>query len=140
MVWRGVIIEESLEDKSLVNFVRIVETKKSTLENEEEERKRKKSLNPRLNDDEAGVLTFHKIELLDSYKDEFLKMASASIREKFYLHICKGSAMAVVFKNRIFEFLKKETGKINQAREYGAEHGILREQLDFEVLIDNPWA
>lgn len=139
-MWRGVIIEESLEDKSLLKLAKIDETKKSTLENEEEERKRDKSSPSRLSDGEAGILTFHKIELLDDKKAEFLKMARTAIKDTFYLHVCKNGVMIVVYRNKVFEFSKNETGKINEAREYGAAHGILREQLEFEVLIDDPWA
>lgn len=124
LMWRGVIIEESLEDKSLLKLAKIDETKKSTLESEEE----------------AGVLTFHKIELLDDKKAEFLKMARTAIKDTFYLHVCKNGVMIVVYRNKVFEFSKNETGKINEARDYGAAHGILREQLEFEVLIDDPWA
>lgn len=123
-MWRGVIIEESLENKSLLKLAKIAGTEKSTLENESE----------------AGVLTFHKIALPDAKKGEFLNVARKSIKDKFYLHICKGGVMIVVYKNRIFEFSKSETGKITEAREYGVAHGILREQLDFELLIDEPWA
>ncbi len=123
-MWRGVIIEESLEDKSLLNLAKIVETKKSTLEGEAE----------------AGTLTFHKVEVDDGKKDLFLKDARSFIKDKFYLHICKGGLMIVVYKNKMFEFSKNEAGKINEARDYGAAHGILREQLEFGVLIDDPWA
>ena len=86
MVWRGVIIEESLDDKSLLKFVKIVETEKSTLENEAE----------------AGVLTFHKIEVPDKTKDAFLNMARASIKDKFYIHICKSGVMIVIYRNKIY--------------------------------------
>ncbi len=124
LMWRGVIIEESLKDKSLLKLAKIIETEKSTLENEAE----------------AGILTFHKIEVPDANKKEFLKKARSAIKDKFYLHICKGGAMILVYKNKSFEFSKNETDKIIEAQEYGAVHGILREQLDFEVLVDEPWA
>ncbi len=123
-MWRGVIIEESLEDKSLLKLAKIVETKKSTFESEKE----------------AGTLTFHKIELPDIEKEEFLNAARKAIKDRFYLHLCKGGVMIVVYQNKSFEFSKKDTDKINEAREYGAAHGILREQLGFDVLIDEPWA
>jgi len=124
MVWRGVIIEESLNGKSLLKLAKIVETEKSILENEAE----------------TGVLTFHKIEVPDKTKDAFLKMARTSIKDNFYIHICKSGVMIVIYRNKIFEFSKNEIEKINEAREYGASRGILREQLEFEVLIDDPWA
>lgn len=124
MVWRGVIIEESLEDKSLLNLAEIVETKKSTLENEAE----------------AGTLTFHKIEVSDAKKDSFLRAACKAVKDRFYLHICNGGVMFVVYKNKMFRFSKKDAAKINEARKYGMAHGILREQLEFEALVENPYA
>ena len=51
MTWKGVIIEESLENKNILNLVNIVNTRESTLENEESK----------------GILHFHKIKL-DSRK------------------------------------------------------------------------
>ncbi len=124
MTWRGVIIEESLEDKSLLDIVKIVETKKSTLENEAE----------------AGVLTFHKIEVSDAKKEEFLKKAQKAIKDRYYLHICKNGIAIIVYKSKLFKFTKNETEKIITARKYGIAHGILCEQLTFEALIENPWA
>ncbi|VVB61621.1 Uncharacterised protein [uncultured archaeon] len=122
--WRGVIIEESLEDKSLLDIVRIVKTEKATLENEKE----------------AGVLTFHKIEVSDAKKEEFLKRAQKAIKDRYYLHICRNGIAIVVYKNKVFEFSGNETEKITAARNYGISIGILREQLEFEALIDTPWA
>jgi len=36
MVWKGVIIEESLGNKNILDLVNIMKTKKTTLENEAE--------------------------------------------------------------------------------------------------------
>lgn len=57
MVWKGVIIEESLLTKAILNMVRIVESKLNTLEKE----------------GERGFMTFLYIELDDEKKDEFLQ-------------------------------------------------------------------
>ncbi|UCG95918.1 MAG: hypothetical protein JSV92_02655, partial [archaeon] len=85
MVWKGVIIEESLEDKSILNLVKIVNSEKMTLEDESE----------------RGILTFHQIKLEDDKKEKFLEEAISSIKDKFYLHICKNDFMIVVYKNKI---------------------------------------
>ena len=37
MVWKGVVIEESLENKDILKLVKIIDTKKTTLEKEEDE-------------------------------------------------------------------------------------------------------
>lgn len=124
MVWKGVIIEESLEDKSILNLVRIVRSKKTTLEKE----------------DERGFLTFHYIESDDDKKEEFVKKAATSIKDRYYLHICKEGVMIVVFKNKMFEFSSNELDKLNEARNYGLFVGILKVQMPFEVLIKDPYA
>ena len=122
MVWKGVIIEESLEDKSILNLVKIVNSEKMTLENESE----------------RGFLIFHQIELDDDKKDEFLEEALSSIKDKFYLHVCKNDFMIVVYRNKMFEFSSNESDKLKEARNYGLSLGILKEQMPFENLIKNP--
>ena len=121
MTWRGVIIEESLDDPSLLNLVRIVNTKKSFLENE----------------DEKGLLHFHHVEV--EKKDDFVEKAKKAIKQGWYMHICKDDKMIVIFRNRVFEFSEREKGKIAEAKNYGISIGILPEQMEIENLIRNPF-
>jgi len=120
MVWKGVIIEESLEDKSLLNLVKVIQTEKVQLEGENR------------------FVTFHKIELDDNNKKEFIERAIKSIKQGFYLHICDKGVMYVVFKDHMFKF-SKDYPELEVARQYGKSIGILEEQMPFEKLIDNPW-
>ena len=122
MVWRGVIIEESLDDRDLLHLVNILKSKKTSLEQEQK------------------ILTFYDIELDENKKDEFVDEAEKSIKEGLYIHICKGNRMIVIFKDRFFEFTEQEKKKLDKAREYGLSIGILREQMPFEELIDDPYA
>jgi len=124
MVWKGVIIEESLEDKSLLKLARIVGTSSSTLEAEEEK----------------GSLHFHKIEVDDAKKAEFVDKAKRSIKNSWYIHICRGETMVVIFKGKSFEFSSGQKDKLEQARSYGLSIGILEEQLPTERLIEDPYA
>src|SRR3972149_3489826 len=103
MAWKGVFIEESLDSRSILNLVKIVKSRKAKLEKESK----------------RGILTFHYIELDDENKNEFIKKAVSSIKDRFYIHICKGSAMIVIFKNKIFEFSANQQDKLNEARIYG---------------------
>ena len=123
MVWKGVVIEESLNDKSVLNLVKIVKSRKTTLENESE----------------RGFLTFLCIELDDKRKSDFIKKAISSIKNGFYLHVCRDKNMIIIYKNRIFEFSSDELNKLNEARNYGLSIGILKEQMPFEELINNPY-
>jgi len=124
MVWKGVIIEESLEDKGLLEMARIVKTDTSTLEAEEEK----------------GSLHFHKIEVDDAAKNEFVDKAKRSIKNSWYIHICRNETMVVIFKDKSFEFTKKQNDRLEQARSYGLSIGILKEQLPTERLITDPYA
>ena len=123
MVWKGVIIEESLDDKSLLDLVKIVKTRRTTLEEEKQ----------------RGSFTFHCIELDDEKKEVFIKKAHSSIKNNFYLHICKEGKMIVIYKNKQFEFSCENLDKLNEARNYGLSVGILREQMPFEKLIKKPY-
>jgi hypothetical protein len=123
MVWKGIIIEESLDNKSILKLIKIIKASKATLENE----------------NGRGFLTFDYFELSNNNKEEFLRLAVSSIKDKFYLHICSDGEMIVIYKNKIFEFSSKTIKKLNQARDYGLSVGILKEQMPFENLINNPW-
>lgn len=123
MVWRGVIIEESLEDKTLLGMIRIVETKELFLEEEEEK----------------GLLNFHNIEVEDRDKDTFIQTAKDTIKQGWYIHICKESKMAIIFKGMVFELDKSEKEKLEAARSYALSIGIIEEQLPSESLIEKPF-
>ena len=123
MVWQGVIIENSLEDMQLFEYAKIVGQRSSTLEQEEDK----------------GRMIFFSVEIEDVHKKMFVKQASKSIKEGFYIHICNIGKMIVIYKSKVFEFSKDEQNEIDEARSYGLSKGILREQMEFEHLIDNPF-
>jgi hypothetical protein len=120
MVWKGVILEESLEDKSLLDFVKICRTEREHLEGENR------------------FMTFHKFELADNNKDKFLEKALISIKKGFYLHLCNKGIMYVIFRGHMFKF-SKGYPELDCARKYGKSIGIPEEQMPFEHLINNPW-
>lgn len=124
MVWKGVIIEESLEDKSLFDVVNMISSREETL-NEEEER---------------GTMHLRSFELEDDKKEEFVRKAEEMIKDKWYIHICKDGVMVVIFKGKSFEFTRDQKDVIEKAREYGKSIGILEAQMTFENLIDDPYA
>lgn len=119
-VWQGVVLEESLEDKSILDMTRIVGTNVSKLEKENR------------------VMTFHKVEVPDSLECEYIEKAKTNIKQGFYTHLCKDGQMTVVFKNKVFSFGDSDP-KLIKAREYGKSIGIIPEQMPFEHLINNPF-
>lgn len=123
MVWKGVIIEESLENRNILNLVRIINTRETSLEKE----------------DEKGILHFHRIELEDDKKDEFVQKASSAMKQGWYIHICKDAVMTIIFKEKVFSFNRSQKDKIENAKKYGISIGIVKEQMDIENMIGNPW-
>ena len=121
MVWKGVILEESLEDKSLLKLVKIVSTDIEKLEGEDR------------------VMKFHKIELEDKNKEKFIQQAIKVIKQGFYIHIVKNGLMYVIFQNHMFKF-SKGYPELETARVYGKSIGILEEQMPFEKLLEDPYA
>lgn len=120
MVWQGVLLEESLEDKKLLSLAKIVGTDVDKLEGENR------------------VMTFHKVEVEDANKDKYLIMAMHSLKQSFYTLLCKNGEMYVVFRGAMFNF-RKQDSELHRAREYGKSKDILEEQMPFEHLIDHPF-
>ncbi len=123
MVWKGVIIEESLEDKGLLDAVNVVQTKEESLGGEEE----------------RGTMHLRCFELEDDKKDEFVSKAKEMIKDRWYIHIFRDGTMVVIFKGRSFEFTKDQKERIEEAKRYGVSIGILEEQLEFETLMKYPF-
>ena len=61
-VWQGVVLEESLEDELLLGSAKIVGTSASKLEKENR------------------TMTFHRVEVPDSVKDEYIERAKTTIK------------------------------------------------------------
>ena len=123
MVWKGVMIEESLDDATLLDMVVEVGYSESLLEGE----------------DEKCEMHFHEFEIQDDKKDKFVYAAKNLVKQGWYLHLCKEKNMIVIFNNKIFEFGEDETEKIESAEKYGRSIGILKEQMNFKELIRNPF-
>ena len=120
MVWQGVLLEESLEDKKLLHLAKIIGTDVEKLE------------------EEKRVMTFHKVEIEDENMDKYLDMAMHAIKLAFYTHLCKDGEMYVVYRGKMFNFRKGDL-ELNKAREYGKSIGIIPEQMPFKHLIDHPF-
>lgn len=110
MTWKGAIVKESLEDKTLLKLVRIIKE----------------------------VQYKYYIEVEDSKKEEFVQKTIKSIKERYYVYLVKDKVMYVIFKNHMFKF-SRGYPELDTARDYGKSIGILEEQMSFEKLIESPW-
>ncbi len=122
-VWRGVLIEESLEDKGIMDNVRIVGMRTSLLESEEYK----------------GVFHFHNLEVPSEQLDAVLNEMSRAIKAAWYFHLVGGDVMKVVFKDKIFTLKKGDSATLASIQRYGQAHGVHPDQLQLEGLFDNPY-
>ena len=122
-MWKGVIIEESLEDQSILKDVKIVLRKSAYLEREEGK----------------GKFHFDKVEVDDFLLHKVIDVAKNSLKKGWYMHLCSGDTMFVIFKNLGFEYKKGSKPSLDQIRRYGKSMGINEAQLPSESLLDDPW-
>ena len=121
MVWRGVIIEESLEDNSLLKLVKIIKTTESKLEGEEEK----------------GVWHFHSVDISNKDLDDFTKKAKKAIKPKWWMHLVNKDNMIIMLKGRAFKHKRGDKKALKKIRNYVASQGIL--QLPEETLFEHPY-
>jgi hypothetical protein len=122
-MWRGVIIEESLNDKSLLEYVDVVSTKSALLEKEEFK----------------GMFHFHNVQVPDDRIEEVVERAKAAIKDRWYIHLCKGDEMIAIYKGKDFRYTRGNADQLAKLREYGLAIGINEAQLPDDRLIEEPW-
>src|SRR3989338_7432554 len=123
MVWKGVMMEESVDDALLLDNVLLVGYAESFLEEEEGK----------------GAMRFHQFEIADEKKEWFIHEAERCLKHGWYTHIGKNGALVVIFKGKSFEFTASEKDKLEEARSYGLSVGVIPEQMPFEELARDPF-
>lgn len=110
-MYKGCIVEESLEDNRILNKIKIMKVRITSEENSNE---RWHIYNSVVSEEQINEL--HKL-----------------LKNKWYMHFWKGKEGIILFKNKRFniDFSKKETWK--EAVDYGLSLGIPKEQLDFAI-------
>ena len=109
--YKGVIVEESLEDSRILNNLKII---KVEITKEKNQADRWHLYTIRVSEDEIDKL-------------------SKNIKQKWYMHFWKGRKMIVIFKNKKFEFNFDDKSTWKPAVDYGLSLGIPKEQLDFLI-------
>lgn len=103
-IYKGMIIVESLEDKNLVRKMQILDTKV------------------------ADNLTMNTILISKADIDDLVFYIKQG---PWYAHFWHGNEMIVVFRDKVFKFLKNQPTTWREAIGYGISIGIPRKQLDF---------
>lgn len=109
--YKGIIVEESLEDNRILNDLEIIKVKISK-ENNPKDR-------------------WHLYTVRVSRED--IEKLSNAIKLKWYMHFWKNRTVIAIFKNKKFEFNFDDKSTWSPTVEYGLSQGIPREQLDFPI-------
>jgi|SRR3989338_8336973 len=122
----GIIIEESLEDKSILKKVKILKTE---VEKVTEEHK-----TPWLN-----LWTMHTIEIKEADANTITAIISKALDSKhkasWYADFKNNTCHYIIFKNKVFKVNRSKPTEYQNATKYGLSLGIPEYQLDFSPDI-----
>lgn len=109
--YKGVIVEESLEDNRILNDFKIIEF--------------------RISKEENPADRWH-LYIVQVSKEDIVRL-SKNIKQKWYMHFWKGRNVIAIFKDKKFEFNFDDKSTWKPVVEYGLSLGIPKEQLDFPI-------
>lgn len=127
MNFRGTIIEESLEDKTVLGMVKILETK----------------VEPVVEEHKTPWLkqwTLHKVEILESKAKAVAEKLSETLRsgaqhDSWYADYKNADWHYIIFPGKIFKISRSDASGYAAARTYGISLGIPPHQVDFSPDI-----
>lgn len=124
MNYKGVIIEESLENKKILNNVKILNTK---IEEVTEEHK-----TPWL-----SQWTLHTVEILEDEANKIARKISQSLdrTHAWYADFKNDTHHYIIFRDKIFYIDRKNKEQYYKVKRYGILLGIPEYQLDFSPEI-----
>ncbi|MFA6552476.1 MAG: hypothetical protein WCT19_03175 [Candidatus Paceibacterota bacterium] len=119
--YKGVIIKESLEDKSLLKQIRIISTKVEKVTKKHRSREKQ--------------WTLHTIEIEEDKADDIAGQISLSIKDKWYADFKNKTHHFIIFKNKVFFIDRTSLEQYNEAKQYGISLGIPEYQVDFHPEV-----
>lgn len=124
MDFKGVIIEESLENKEVLKKVKILSTK---IEQVKESHK-----TPWIKQ-----WTLHDVKIPEDRAEEIAKELSKSLDSKhnWYADFKNNKIHFIIFKNKVFKINRESKEQYNKATQYGISIGIPSYQVDFSPHI-----
>jgi len=127
MSYKGVIIEESLDDKDVLKEVPILET---SIEKVTEEHK-----TPWIE-----KWTLHTVEILNEKGDEIAEKLSQSLEKEhnWYADFKNDLYHYIIYRNKVFKVDLKNPVLYKDAKKYGISVGIPEYQVDF-APEDKEW-
>ena len=124
MNYQGVIIEESLEDKSILKDVRILSTKVELVT--------KKHETPWLKQ-----WTLHTIEVPEGQADDLAERISRALDSEhpWYADFKNDTLHFIIFRDKVFYIDRKSKEQYDEAKSYGISLGIPEYQVDFHPEV-----
>lgn len=120
MDYKGVVIEESLIDASIIKELDIVQTEKNEITHKEK--------TPWLN-----KWTLHTViikeDKIDDYSKRISKLIDKEHMSSWYCDFRNDKYHYVIFKNKVFKLAKTKKEDYSNMRQYGIKIGIPEEQL-----------
>lgn len=124
--YKGVIIEESLEDKGVLKKVKIISTKVEQVTDEHK--------TPWL-----SQWTLHTVEIPENEAKEIAEEISSSLDRahggSWYADFKNNTHHYIIFRNKIFYIDRKSKEQYDEAKLYGISLGIPEYQVDFHADI-----
>ncbi len=122
--FNGVIIEESLENKDVLQKVKIIETKVEEVT--------KKHKTPWIKQ-----WTLHTVEILENQADKIADDLSNSLDSKrdWYADFKNDKFHYIIFRNKVFKIDRSKPEQYQDVTKYGVSLGIPDYQLDFSPHI-----
>jgi hypothetical protein len=111
--WKGILIEESLDDNRYINNIEVLYAKVTHEDNPKDR--------------------WH-IYYSFLFIDEIAKM-HAHLKKGWFMHFWKGNKLIVLFKDKKFLLNLKDKSSWEEAIKYGLSQGIPKKQLDFQALF-----
>lgn len=125
VIYRGIVIEESLKDLSALNDLKIVKTDTETVTVEHETSHLKK-------------WTLHHVEIPAEIVERVADKLSRSLDVEnghWYADFKTGARHYVIFSGRVFTIDRSSRRQYEAVRQYGIKIGIPEHQLDFSQDI-----
>lgn len=125
MNYKGIIIEESLENKDILKKVKILKTKVEKVTGEHQ--------TPYLEQ-----WTLHTVEITENQAEEITKEISKSLdsaHSNWYADFKNDSYHYIIFSNKVFKIDRSRKEQYNKVTKYGVSLGIPDYQLDFSPDI-----
>lgn len=124
MNYKGVIIEESLDNKNILNDVKVLSTK---IEDVVE-----KHQTPWLKQ-----WTLHTVEISETKAESIAGKISRALESEhpWYADFKNETTHFIIFKNKVFKIDRTSKEQYDKAKEYGISLGIPPHQVDFHPEV-----